>query len=40
MFAKMDYDQMDKLLDSGDMSYTINTTIRNKSVEVFEHGAN
>ena len=40
MFAKMAYDQMAKLLASGDMRYPINPTVRIKSVEVFEHGAN
>jgi 6-pyruvoyltetrahydropterin/6-carboxytetrahydropterin synthase len=40
MFAKMAYDKMAKLLASGDMRYPINPTVRVKSVEVFEHGAN
>ena len=40
MFAKMAYDKMAELLTSGDMRYPINPTVRVKSVEVFEHGAN
>ena len=40
MFAKMCYDKMAELLASGDMRYPINPTVRVKSVEVFEHGAN
>jgi 6-pyruvoyltetrahydropterin/6-carboxytetrahydropterin synthase len=40
MFAKMCYDKMAELLASGDMRYTINPTVKIKSVEVFEHGAN
>jgi 6-pyruvoyltetrahydropterin/6-carboxytetrahydropterin synthase len=40
MFAKMAYDKMAELLTSGDMRYPINPTVRIKSVEVFEHGAN
>ena len=40
MFAKMCYDKMAELLTSGDMRYPINPTVRIKSVEVFEHGAN
>ena len=40
MFAKMCYDKMAELLASGDMHYPINPTVRVKSVEVFEHGAN
>jgi 6-pyruvoyltetrahydropterin/6-carboxytetrahydropterin synthase len=40
MFAKMAYDKMAGLLVSGDMRYPINPTVRVKSVEVFEHGAN
>jgi 6-pyruvoyltetrahydropterin/6-carboxytetrahydropterin synthase len=40
MFAKMAYDKMAELLASGDMHYPINPTVRIKSVEVFEHGAN
>jgi len=40
MFAKMAYDKMAELLASGDMRYPINPTVRIKSVEVFEHGAN
>jgi 6-pyruvoyltetrahydropterin/6-carboxytetrahydropterin synthase len=40
MFAKMAYDKMAELLASGDMRYPINPTVRVKSVEVFEHGAN
>ena len=40
MFAKMAYDKMAELLKSGDMRYPINPTVRVKSVEVFEHGAN
>jgi 6-pyruvoyltetrahydropterin/6-carboxytetrahydropterin synthase len=39
-FAKMAYDKMAELLASGDMRYPINPTVRVKSVEVFEHGAN
>ena len=40
MFAKLAYDKMAELLASGDMRYPINPTVRIKSVEVFEHGAN
>jgi 6-pyruvoyltetrahydropterin/6-carboxytetrahydropterin synthase len=40
MFAKMAYDKMAELLASGNMRYPINPTVRVKSVEVFEHGAN
>jgi len=40
LFAKMAYDKMAELLKSGDMRYPINPTVRVKSVEVFEHGAN
>ena len=40
MFAKMAYDKMAELLASGNMRYPINPTVRIKSVEVFEHGAN
>jgi 6-pyruvoyltetrahydropterin/6-carboxytetrahydropterin synthase len=40
MFAKMCYDKMAELLATGDMRYPINPTVRVKSVEVFEHGAN
>jgi 6-pyruvoyltetrahydropterin/6-carboxytetrahydropterin synthase len=40
MFAKLAYDKMAELLKSGNMSYPINPTVRIKSVEVFEHGAN
>jgi len=40
MFAKLAYDKMADLLASGDMRYPINPTVRVKSVEVFEHGAN
>jgi 6-pyruvoyltetrahydropterin/6-carboxytetrahydropterin synthase len=40
MFAKLAYDKMAELLVSGNTSYPINPTVRVKSVEVFEHGAN
>ncbi len=40
MFAKMCYDKMAELLGSGNMRYPINPSVRIKSVEVFEHGAN
>ena len=40
MFAKMAYDKMAALLASGEMRYPINPSVRIKSVEVFEHGAN
>ena len=40
IFAKMCYDKMAELIASGDMRYPINPTVRVKSVEVFEHGAN
>jgi 6-pyruvoyltetrahydropterin/6-carboxytetrahydropterin synthase len=40
MFAKMCYDKMAELLASGNMRYPINPSVRIKSVEVFEHGAN
>jgi 6-pyruvoyltetrahydropterin/6-carboxytetrahydropterin synthase len=44
MFAKMAYDKMAELLtilkqDGGDR-YPVNSSVRVKSVEVFEHGAN
>ena len=40
MFAKMCYDKMAELLAGGNMRYPINPSVRVKSVEVFEHGAN
>ena len=40
MFAKMCYDKMSELLQSGNMRYPVNPNVRVKSVEVFEHGAN
>jgi 6-pyruvoyltetrahydropterin/6-carboxytetrahydropterin synthase len=40
MFAKLAYDKMAELLESGDIRYPINPSVRVKSVEVFEHGAN
>ncbi len=40
MFAKMAHDKMAELLANGRMRYPINPTVRVKSVEVFEHGAN
>jgi 6-pyruvoyltetrahydropterin/6-carboxytetrahydropterin synthase len=40
MFAKMAYDKMAELLASGNMRYPVNPSVRVKSVEVFEHGAN
>ena len=40
MFAKMCYDKMQELLQMGNTRYPINTGVRIKSVEVFEHGAN
>ena len=40
MFAKLAFDKMAELLSAGNMSYPINPTVRIKSVEVFEHGAN
>ena len=40
MFARLCYDKMAELLSSGGMRYPINPTVRVKSVEVFEHGAN
>lgn len=40
MFAKMCYDKMAEMLAGGAMRYPINPTVRVKSVEVFEHGAN
>jgi len=44
MFAKLAYDKMAELLitlkeDGGDR-YPVNSSVRIKSVEVFEHGAN
>jgi len=38
MFAKMAYDKMAELLNSGNMRYPL-LNVRLKSVEVFEHGA-
>jgi len=40
MFAKMCYEKMADLLVNGNQRYPINPTVRVKSVEVFEHGAN
>ena len=40
MFAKLAYDKMAEMLASGNMRYPTNRTVRIKSVEVFEHGAN
>jgi 6-pyruvoyltetrahydropterin/6-carboxytetrahydropterin synthase len=40
MFAKLCYDKMAELIASGTMRYPLNPTVRVKSVEVFEHGAN
>ena len=40
MFAKIAYDKMAELLQSGKSRYVINPKVRVKSVEVFEHGAN
>jgi len=40
MFAKLCFDKMAELLAGGNMRYPINPTVRIKSVEVFEHGAN
>ena len=40
MFAKMCYDKMADLLVNGNQRYPINPSVRVKSVEVFEHGAN
>jgi len=40
MFAKLCYDKMDEILVNGLTRYPINPTVRIKSVEVFEHGAN
>jgi 6-pyruvoyltetrahydropterin/6-carboxytetrahydropterin synthase len=40
MFAKMAYDKMAEMLAGGNMRYPINPSVRIKSVEVFEHGAN
>ena len=40
MFAKLAYNKMAEQLASGNMRYPINPTVRVKSVEVFEHGAN
>jgi 6-pyruvoyltetrahydropterin/6-carboxytetrahydropterin synthase len=40
MFAKLAFDKMAELLAGGTMRYPINPTVRVKSVEVFEHGAN
>ena len=40
MFAKIAFDKMAELLAGGTMRYPINPTVRVKSVEVFEHGAN
>ena len=40
MFAKLCYDKMDEILVNGLTLYPVNPTVRIKSVEVFEHGAN
>ena len=40
MFAKLCYDKMAELIASGNMRYPVNPSVRVKSVEVFEHGAN
>ena len=40
MFAKMCFDKMDEIITNGQSRYPINPTVRIKSAEVFEHGAN
>jgi 6-pyruvoyltetrahydropterin/6-carboxytetrahydropterin synthase len=40
MFAKLCFDKMDEILVKGETRYPLNPTVRVKSVEVFEHGAN
>jgi len=40
MFAKLCFDKMDEILVNGLTRYPVNPTVRIKSVEVFEHGAN
>jgi len=40
MFAKMCYDKMAEIIATKDGRYPINPTVRIKSAEVFEHGAN
>ena len=40
MFAKMCYEQMEKILKGGPHRYPLNPTVRIKSVEVFEHAGN
>jgi 6-pyruvoyltetrahydropterin/6-carboxytetrahydropterin synthase len=40
MFAKMCFEKLDDMLTKGETRYPINPSVRIKSAEVFEHGAN
>ena len=40
MFARLCYEQMEKILKEGPHRYPLNPTVRIKSVEVFEHAGN
>jgi len=40
MFAKLCYNKMAELIEKKDFRYPINPSVRIKSAEVFEHGAN
>jgi len=40
MFAKLCYDKMAELIAKKEFRYPINPSVKVKSVEVFEHGAN
>jgi 6-pyruvoyltetrahydropterin/6-carboxytetrahydropterin synthase len=39
-FSELAYNKMNELISKQQLSYSVNATVRVKSVEVFEHGAN
>ena len=39
-FSQLAWDKMNELISKQQLSYPVNATVRVKSVEVFEHGAN
>jgi 6-pyruvoyltetrahydropterin/6-carboxytetrahydropterin synthase len=39
-FSELAYNKMSELISKQQLSYPVNATVRVKSVEVFEHGAN
>ncbi len=39
-FSELAYNKMSELISNQQLSYPVNATVRVKSVEVFEHGAN